>query len=215
MGEYKMRLKNWLFLFWTTLLIGVVAAVGMGIYMEYGQLQYDSPTDWFMGLIGKVGAGLMFSLISQMFFFAYLTVHYFALLLFKAKWVWQTAQLIIIGIVFLDLAYFRQFLNVNEGVRVDNYFLLPSLLLAVAIIVAFWKVKLTNSNAFVPTLFFMFVFTSLQAFPAIKLNNALSIQLMTGTLLVCNAWQILQLHRLVSKRGEKDISVREVEGIQK
>jgi KinB signaling pathway activation protein len=201
--KIQMRLKNWLFLFWTTLLIGVIAAVGTGIYMEFGQLEYDSTADWFIGLIGKLGAGLMFSLIAQMGFFAYLTIHYFALILFKAKWVWQTAQVIIVAIVFVDLAYFRQFLNADKIVDADNYFILPGVLLILSILVAVWKSKLTNLTAFVPTVFFMFVFTSLEAFPAIRLDNELSIQLMTGTLLICNAWQILQLHRLVSKKADQ------------
>jgi KinB signaling pathway activation protein len=201
--KIQMRLKNWLFLFWTTLLIGVIAAVGTGIYMEFGQLEYDSTADWFIGLIGKLGAGLMFSLIAQMGFFAYLTIHYFALILFKAKWVWQTAQVIIVAIVFVDLAYFRQFLNADKIVDADNYFILPGVLLILSVLVAAWKSKLTNLTAFVPTVFFMFVFTSLEAFPAIRLDNELSIQLMTGTLLICNAWQILQLHRLVSKKADQ------------
>ena len=59
---------------------------------------------------------------------------------------------------------------------------------------------MTNRNAFVPTLFFMFAVTVLEAVPALKLDIAASTIFMLAPLLVCNAWQILTLHKILDNK---------------
>jgi KinB signaling pathway activation protein len=198
-----LRLKKWLFLFWTTLLTGALTAVLVGYYLEAGELEYTSFYDWFIGAVGYIGAGLTFSVVSQMGLFAYLTIHYFAIHLFKAKWVWQTAQVLLIGFVFVDLGYLRHLFFSPDHVGMAEYFVLPSILLAYAILIAFWKMKLTHGEAFIPTIFFMFVVTTLEAVPSLTTNNMNGILLMLITLTVCNTWQVLNLHRLVNKKNVK------------
>lgn len=196
----RLRLKNWLFLFFSTLVIGGVTAVAVGFYMEAGEVTYGSAREWVVGGLGYLGSGLMFSIVSQMGFFAYLTVHYFALHLFRAKWVWQTVQIVLILFIFGDTVYLRHLFFGAENEGFVDFLTLPGLLLLYALLIAIWKAKLTSMDAFVPTVFFMFVVTILEAFPSLKSNNALAIQLMVTTLLACNTWQILQLHRLVNRK---------------
>jgi KinB signaling pathway activation protein len=76
---------------------------------------------------------------------------------------------------------------------------MPIIILLVSAGIAYWKVKLTNRTAFVPTLFFMSVVTILEAVPAFSLDETGSSYaiFMIVPLLVCNAWQIMQLHKIV------------------
>jgi KinB signaling pathway activation protein len=211
LGETKLRLKKWLFLFWTTLLIGALTALLLGFYFEAGELEYTSLYDRLIGAIGYIGAGLMFSVVSQMGFFAYLTVHYFALHLFKAKWVWQTVQVILIGFLFVDTAYLRHLFFAPGEAGMAEYFILPSVLLGYAILIAFWKAKLTNGEAFIPAVFFMFVVTLLEAVPSLTTNKILSIQLMLTTIVICNTWQVLNLHRLVRGKSEESFASKKLD----
>ena len=59
---------------------------------------------------------------------------------------------------------------------------------------------MTNRNAFIPTLFFMCAVSVLEAVPALKLDNAASSLFMLAPLLVCNAWQILILHKVLDNK---------------
>lgn len=78
-----------------------------------------------------------------------------------------------------------------------QYTVFPIALIIGALIVAIWKKELTNSSAFVPTLFFVFVATALESVPALREQNAASTITMAIPLFLCNAWQILNLHRVV------------------
>ena len=59
---------------------------------------------------------------------------------------------------------------------------------------------MTNRNAFIPTLFFMCAVSVLEAVPALKLDNAASSLFMLAPLFVCNAWQILILHKILDNK---------------
>jgi KinB signaling pathway activation protein len=95
------------------------------------------------------------------------------------------------------------YLNVTKFSReaLGIHLIIPLLIFGAGVVVAWLKVKWTNSKAFIPTIFFMVIATVLEAIPslnskaggiplAIILHNVL-------ILLACNAWQILQLHRWV------------------
>jgi len=51
----------------------------------------------------------------------------------------------------------------------------------------------------VPTVFFMLVFTLLETAIALRVNLTQAVVLMTVPLVICNAWQIMRLHKLVGK----------------
>lgn len=193
-----MRLNKWLYLFWTTLVAGGGSALAAGLYLQLMDQEFE-----FLGTTGlgfniatMVMGGLMFSIISQMGFFAYLTVNYIAMSILKKKYWWSILQVLLIVVVLVDLVSLRY--TFFSGNSILAYSRFPAIMLLIALGIAYWKVKLTNKTAFIPTLFFISVGTILEAVPAIKMDNAASIFFMTTPLLACNAWQILNLHKLVN-----------------
>ena len=52
------------------------------------------------------------SVVAQMGFFAYLTVHQFGVNMFKTLTLWNWVQLLIIAVVLFDLIFFRFQFNV-------------------------------------------------------------------------------------------------------
>lgn len=193
-----MNLKKWLYLFFTTLLVGVLASVVVGIYLFYNDPNLAESGISFIGfMFTNAGAGMMFSVLSQMGFFAYLTVNYIARYMIRRKPIWDTLQVIVVIIVLADLIILPYAFFEKHPFGIGGLFILPALLLAASIAVAIWKMKLTKSTAFIPTLFFMLVATTLEAVPALKENEIETILFMIVPLFCCNAWQILNLHRLV------------------
>lgn len=197
-----LNLKRWLFLFWTTLVIGAISSVIIGMILQ--------GTDQNFGFLGveEVGfnlttmilGGLMFSVLSQMGFFSYLTLNYIAMSIIRKKSLWITIQLGLIIITLFELGYIRFISYAEEGQSFVSFYYLPIALLIVGIVIAFWKMRMTNSTAFVPTLLLMTVATTLEAVPGLQQNNMATTLFMTVPLLICNAWQILMLHRILKAK---------------
>lgn len=190
-----MNLKKWAYLFGTTLLVGAGASFIIGLYLQITdpQLQiFDLPLILF-----NIGIGLMFSVLSQMGFFAYLTLNYIARGIITKKVLWSTTQWIIIIVVFIDLIYLRytNFVENNQGIV--GYSILPVVLLGLSVLLAIWKSKLTNSSAFTPTVFFLFAITAIEVIPALRENAVSTTLLMIVPVFCCNVWQILKLHTLL------------------
>lgn len=195
-----MNLRKWFYLFWTTLFVGAAASLITGLYLQAvdTQLQvFDLPL-----LIFNIGIGLMFSVLSQMGFFAYLTLNYIAKGILSKRYIWSTLQWILIIIVFFDLIYLRytNFEENNQGIL--GYSILPVVLFTISVLAAVWKSKLTNITAFTPTLFFLFVVTTLEMVPALRENSADTTILMAIPLFCCNAWQILKLHSILKQESQ-------------
>jgi KinB signaling pathway activation protein len=196
-GGMSVTLRKWSFLFYTTLLIGMVGAVISGMMIGQGKLD-SGFANFGMGLVGSVLAGLMFSVISQMGFFAYLTLHYLALSVLRWKSLWLSVQVVFIVFMLLDFVMLRHDIFAKNEPMLE-FVWLPLGLLAYAAVVAYFKVRATNKSAWVPTIFFMFVVTILEWIPALKENNPKSMIMMIVPLLLCNTWQIMQLHRILRK----------------
>ncbi|SDJ98875.1 KinB signaling pathway activation protein [Aneurinibacillus migulanus] len=196
-GGISVTLRKWSFLFYTTLLIGAVGAIISGSLI--GQEQLDGGfANFGMALIGSLLAGLMFSVVSQMGFFAYLTLNYLALSVFRRKSLWTGIQVILIAFVFVDFVVLRHDIFAKHEPML-TYIWLPLGLLAYATVVAYFKVRATNASAWIPTIFFIFVVTILEWIPALRENNPKSMIMMIVPLLLCNTWQIMQLHRILQK----------------
>jgi KinB signaling pathway activation protein len=198
-----MNIKKWVYLFYTTLLIGGMVGVFTGVIIEREQmisiLSEGNYLELLFSILWLFGMSLIFSLVSQMGFFAYLTVHRFGLGIFRSVSLWNAVQWVLIAIVFFDLIWLRyvNFAEANESII--PYVLVASFLLVVGLIVAYVKSKETNKSAFVPTLFFIVVVTTLEWFPGLRENDAKYLWLMLLPLLACNIWQVLILHRLTAK----------------
>lgn len=201
-----MNSRKWVRLFFTTLFLGGVSTVVIGFVLEW-----DKYAKFFQNFDGKeilavsfwlMGVGFIFSVISQMGFFAYLTIHRFGLGMFRSSSLWNIVQLFFIAFVLFDFVYLRSVLIANGEVSLGNNILVAGVLFMFGAIVAYVKSKETNKKAFVPALFFMVVVTILEWVPALRINDTDWLYLMVIPLLLCNAYQLLILHRLIGKTSK-------------
>ena len=88
-----------------------------------------------------MGVGFIFSVISQMGFFAYLTIHRFGLGMFRSSSLWNIVQLFFIAFVLFDFVYLRSVLIANGEVSLGNNILVAGVLFMFGAIVAYVKVK--------------------------------------------------------------------------
>ncbi|WP_281884114.1 KinB-signaling pathway activation protein [Paenibacillus sp. YYML68] len=197
-----MTIRKWFYLFWTTLAIGTVVGILTGLTM-----QLTDPEAVLSGkaigftILSSLLIGSTISVLSQMGFFAYLIVRHIFMGMIPKKWIWDYVQIFTIIVVLVDLVYLRYVDSAHEG-SFSTYFLLPAFILIVSVVVAYAKVKATNTSAWIPTLFFMIVLSTLEAIPALRLGKTASTIFMVIPLLACNAWQILILHKVLNTNKE-------------
>ncbi|MDQ0166108.1 KinB signaling pathway activation protein [Bacillus horti] len=191
-------------MFLTTLLLGGITILATGLAIGWGDMTGggDQASELVAAIIWMFIVGLLFSMISQMGFFAYLLVHRLGLGVFKPK-LWTWIQVLLIAFVLFDLVYFRYIAFGTELDTWTQFTTLPIILLIVGLIAAFIKAKLTNSKAFIPALFFLTVVTTVEAVPAIIQNDQNWTTMMTTTILVCNLYQLLILQRLTKPIEQK------------
>ncbi|MFE5324559.1 KinB-signaling pathway activation protein [Paenibacillus sp. NPDC056579] len=195
-----MTLRKWFYLFWTTLLIGAVSALITGVILQANDQQFSFLGGNAIGynILTMLLGGATISVLSQMGFFAYLIVRFIMMGIIRKKWVWDTVQIILVIVAIIDLVILRH----NPGDSWLSYSLLPLFMLLAGLAISAWKVKLTNRNGFIPTLFFMTVVTAVEAIPAIRLNTAASTIFMMVPLIASNAWQILILSKVLKTDKE-------------
>ncbi|WP_273853998.1 KinB-signaling pathway activation protein [Guptibacillus spartinae] len=200
-----MKTRNLVYLFFTTLLIGSTAGMLTGIVLDWSQYWTDLKNgellSFLIVILWLLGVSSIFSLISQMGFFAYLTIHRFGLGIFKSVRLWNTIQVVLIAVALFDLVYFRYAVFAEEGESVISYILIALFLLVVGLIAAYVKQKETNKQAFIPALFFIVVVTILEWIPGLQSNDPKWLWLILIPLLVSNVWQLLTLHRLIQKEA--------------
>ncbi len=154
----------------------------------------------FGALLWFTGVGLIFSIVSQMGFFAYLWINQFGLSLFRS--LWNPVQIILIAFVLFDLVYFR-FNDAPEGSSIVPYLTTAAVLFVFGYAVSYVKAKETNKRAFIPALFFMIVVTTIEWIPVLRTNDPDWMMLMIVPLLVCNTYQLLVLHRIVGFKTQE------------
>ncbi|KYG33871.1 KinB-signaling pathway activation protein [Alkalihalobacillus trypoxylicola] len=198
-----MNSRKVVFLFWSTLVIGSLSGTIVGFFFDYDLLVGDGFLNLFFGLVWLLGITASFTLIAQMGFFAYLTVHRFGLGLFKTARLWNAVQIILIAFVIFDLIYFRYVAFASGDETIFHYMLMPLLFTLYCVLIAFLKSKDTNKAAFIPALFFMVVVTSIEWVPALIENNVKWLWVYFTPLLAANTWQLLILHRLQSSDDGK------------
>lgn len=211
-----MTSRNWVKLFMTTLLIGglTTAVVGfivrwdefMPYFTEMKILDIISTTIWLIVM------GFLFSVVSQMGFFAYLTVHRFGLGIFKSVSLWNAVQVVLTVFVLFDLVYLRYQAFAKPGDSLLPYLGIAAIPLIAGLLTAWIKMKQTNKAAFIPALFFMIVVTVVEWMPVLRVNEHSWLFLMVFALLACNAYQLLILHKLnaQSERQRGELTQRNV-----
>ncbi|MFD1172830.1 KinB-signaling pathway activation protein [Oceanobacillus picturae] len=180
-----------------TLFLGGLAGLITSFFVMSEQYSSNLTPFNFMELIGLIvffiGIGLVFSAISQTGFFAYLFINRLGLGLFRSYW--PTVQVLLIAFVVFDLVYFPYKATDGE-ISMFWYLLMSAALLGYGWFVARIKAQETNKRAFIPALFFMVVMTTLEWIPGLNTEGTDYAVLMIVTLLVCNTYQLLTLHRI-------------------
>ena len=207
----NMNSRNWVRLFINTLFIGGLSTAIVGFVVRWNEhkdlfanfqvLDILSVTFWF------IGVGLIFSVISQMGFFAYLTIHRFGLGIFRSYWTY--IQAVLIAYILFGLVFYRYTAFATEGESLFPYLAIPIFVLIYALLVAYVKSAQTNFNAFIPTIFFMIVVTTAEWFPVLRVNDPAWLLLMLFPLLACNSYQILVLHKLNEKSAQEQDALKQ------
>jgi KinB signaling pathway activation protein len=210
--------RNLVKLFLSTLLIGGITTGVAGFVIRWDEfspyfIHFDL-LEILSVLIWLLGVGFIFSLLSQMGFFAYLTIHRFGLGIFCGVKLWNMVQLVLIGFVLFDLVYFRYLFFAEKGESVIPYIAIALFIFIFGLIIAWQKAKQTNKEAFVPALFFMVVITVIEWMPVLRVNEKSWLYLMLIPLLVCNAYQLLVLHKL-NERSEQQRKFAQNHGMKK
>lgn len=205
MGDYVVNSRKLVRLFFSTLFLGGISTILVGFI-----LKWDQYAKFFQDFNGKeilsisfwlLGVGFIFSVISQMGFFAYLTIHRFGLGVFRSSSLWNGVQLLLVVFILCDFVYLRSTMFANDNVSVGGSLLIASALLILGLGVAYIKSRETTKQAFIPALFFMVVVTIIEWMPALRVNNQDWLYLMVVPLIVCNTYQLLILHRLVKQKS--------------
>ena len=199
-----MNLARWTSLFLTTVGFGVAAALAVGAIVFLFNPEVSPARMGAEGigynLLQTVIVGALLGAFSHMGFFAYLTVNYFAQGIFRNKLIWSYVQVFFIIVVSVYAAVLRT----PVGESFLPYAALPALVLIGALLVTRLKVRQTNRGSFIPTLFFMTAVTLLESVPALRQYNAYGTAMMVLPLFVCNAWQILRLHKVVAPAAKQE-----------
>lgn len=205
-----MTIRNWFKFFFNALFIGgiVTAIVGLIVRWEFfSDLLQAGETLQFVGaLLWMVFLGFTMSVVAQMGFFAYLTVHQFGVNMFRSLTLWNWVQLLIIAVVLFDLIFFRFRLTSGETGRSLLYLSLLASLVIVSGITAYLKAKWTKKHTLISALFFMIVITTLEWLPALMVRSGNIdswVTILLFPLLAVNAYQMLALPKY-NKMSDKD-----------
>ena len=189
-----MKTRGFLKLFWMTLLIGTLAGFVFNLVAEPGYVRNQS----ISGYVTALAYSSTWTAISLMGFFSYLILHRVGLDIFRGAKLWDRVQIVLIAFALFDGIYLR---GLAFGFEKTNLYIGEMVvLLLIAFFVARTKARETNFTAFVPTLFLMTVITLIEWVPALQATqDKRMLWAALATLLVCNAYQILMLHRLQEK----------------
>lgn len=197
-------------LFVTTLLVGGLAGGIAGMMMRWSEIQDYFATFDLKSLISSFlwlfGVGLIFSVISQAGFFAYLTIHRFGLGIFKS--LWNPVQILFILFILFDLIYLR-YTSFESGEGLAPYIFPAVYVVIVSAIVAYIKAKRTNNQTFIPAFFFMVVATILEWTPVLRGNDEAWLYYMLIPLLACNTYQLLILNNFINQSQKELASKRD------
>ncbi|WP_028778653.1 KinB-signaling pathway activation protein [Shimazuella kribbensis] len=194
-----MTLKKLFFWIVSTLLVGAVLSIVFG----YG-IGAITGTD-FGAFTQILLTGLTFAAVAELGFFSYLVFNWLAKGFLRNPKLFSSIQIFLILILLANLVY----LNISKfaGSSLFTHLFVPVLILVVSLVVAWWKSARSVQQAFVPTLFFMVVGTTLESIPSINSKaGEVPLPFVVFTVLIllaCNSYQILQLSWLV-KRSQKD-----------
>lgn len=147
-------------LFWR--LAGRTILIGVGTGLLLSVIGWPAKLIWYRGMM--VGGSVSVE-IGLMGFWAFLTFNFLVRSFLPLRvWIWFQGVLVLLTV--LDIGYYFPVLisTLPTGLTLPpgNYLWVIVLPLLFAAVVAYFKVRRTTWETFVPTLFFMYVFTGLE-----------------------------------------------------
>lgn len=193
--------------YFVTLLIGAVITTLISLVTEYDTvttyLFQGQFGDFFAGFIFLVGYGLLIATVSQVVFYIYLFIHPLGMGIFKKAWPYIQLLLIIYAIFDLFYLRFRQ-VGIDHG-STWSFIWIPIIIVLAGIAFAYYKNKVTKSNVFISSLFFMIFMTSLTLLPFISVEDTAWIYRSVFTVILTNAYQLIRLPKYIEdSRKEKE-----------
>ncbi len=181
-------------------LVGQTILIGVVLGLIFALIGWPAKMLWYRGMI--VG-GFVSVAVALMGFWAYLTLNFIMQTLMPPRvWMWFQALIVVVAVV--DVVYFfpQLITNLPTGLSLPpgNYLWQILLPLGLAFVVALVKIRMTNRAAFIPAIFFMYVFTGVEWMPALFLAHVWRLAgLVWMILFVCNIFLILILGKLARK----------------
>ncbi|WP_301108577.1 KinB-signaling pathway activation protein [Sporosarcina sp.] len=195
-----MTIRNWVKFFLRAMAIGggITAIVGLIVRWNFffGYIQAGEIWQFTGAFLWMIFLGFTMSVVAQMGFFAYLTVHQFGVNMFRTLTLWNWVQMLIIAVVLFDLVVFRFKLSEASSGQTFLYIFLLISLVVVSAVTAYFKAQWTKKHALISALFFMIVITTLEWLPALMVqsgNRDEWVAILLFPLLAVNAFQLLVL----------------------
>lgn len=209
-GFFAVTIRNWFKFFLNAMWIGGLITGVLGLFIRWDDAfaKYFEAGQWsefFAAFAFMVIMGFTISVITQMGFFAYLTIHQMGVNIFRTLTLWNWVQLLIILIVIFDLVFFRFKPNAETTGQIWLYVILLLILIATAVVVAITKAKLTKKHTLISALFFMIVVSTLEWLPVlmVRADNVDSwVTLLLFPILAVNAYQLLALPKYNARSDE-------------
>ncbi len=178
--------------------MGAVGSLVVGLLLQLtNTVQLNGTADLLVNIGILLGVGVMVSVYSQMGFFAYMMINYMGTGVFS-RMTWLYVQIVLAALALLELMFFRTFVG-REGKGASDL-IFGVIVLVIACVVAYLKVKMTNRSAWVPTLFFMIAVTIVEIVGVLKIGVDQATAWIAAPLIACNAYQILILHRVLKPK---------------
>ncbi|HWI46896.1 MAG TPA: KinB-signaling pathway activation protein [Rummeliibacillus sp.] len=212
-----MTIRNWFKFAFRALIIGGVVTGLMSLIVRWGDFysQHFSNGEWgeaFGGLLWFVFLGFTMSMICQMGYFAYLTVHQIGVNICRSLTLWNWVQILLIIVALIDVILFRFKPYAHSANDWLLYIGLLVILIVAASLTAIKKVKMTGKkHILVSSLFFMIFVSVIEWLIALWVRTDGGneyITLLLFPILAVNAFQLLELPKYNAKSAE-DLKKRE------
>ncbi|TVX95604.1 KinB-signaling pathway activation protein [Cohnella terricola] len=192
-----MNLRKWMKLFGTTILIGAIVTVIGSVCIQLFNPDFRNveASGWLSYVLMMALIGMTFGAFAHMGFFAYLMLNYIARSIFKRPYSWVAIQGFLALFVLVEIAYWTY----DTNFPAVTFWLVPLALLAASVLVAWLKVSQTSAGAWIPTIFFMVAITVMESIPVFRTGDISSLMYQMVPLYICNAYQIMQLHKILGK----------------
>ncbi len=196
-----MKLDKFLFFLTSTVMLGSLLGLITGAFNILMNVS------WYSGVIegGVLGTNCL------MGFWAFLMLN-FTVSVSLPQRVWKWAQILVLSLVIYDMFYWRYHYavlvspaNHQSLVSYTWQALVP---LVVAILTGMVKQRLSGKGSFLPTLFFVYVFTALDSMLVLRLHASSVINQTGIIMLLCNVYMILIFGLLLKASNHESNSVQ-------